>query len=302
MGNRRRTVQLWMLTLTLLLGWGATTGVKACFEVIPKIHSVKCYYGTNFQDYVVRVGSLRMLGNIPGTGCTCALHNNSPIFDLIDYIAVVDSGTNHRVDGVAPWYPWALASSGWDSIYQIVWKGFLSSTQGTGTVAGQPVELIIRAHFPPGYALIPLQNDLPPTILGWGTWNDSLGRPNSDRWWLDWPVDSTFQYIPIDPVSTFFADFDDDLIYTGLPSQASIADMQLYPSPATDVLHLRMPSPNFTFRSVAIYDLNGRCRVQGLSSRGNQLDLDIAALPAGTYFLRFQTAGGAVARKFTKVN
>lgn len=279
----------------------AVLPAKACFEVIPKIHAVTCYYDTtNFHEFMVRVGSLRLETNVPGTLCTFAFHNNAPILDWIDYIAVVDSGTNHRTDGISQWYRSAAASSGWDSIYQIVWDGFLGGIEGAGTTAGTPVELIIRCHFTPGYALIPLFNDLRPTIMGWGDWDDSLQRPMPNRWWLDWPVDSTFQFIPIHAPSSFFSDFDADLVYTSATPDVGAETLKLFPQPAHDVLNLFLPQPAFSFRNVDVYDVQGRPVLSGLHSPTHQLAIDISTLAPGMYFLRFRTAKGVLTRRFWK--
>lgn len=267
-------------------------------DTLSRFHSVTCYYdSSHYQEFVVRVSSLHMSGDVPGTFCTCALRKSAPILDLIDYIAIVDSGTNHRIDGLAPWYFWPNASAGWDSIYNIGWDGFLSQVEGAGTAAGTPVDVIIRAHFPPGYAYVPMYDDLLFTIMGWGSWNDTIQRPNSDRWWADWPRDSNFHFIPIISPSSFFTSLDADLQYVATDPATVFAGLAIYPNPAVDALHLRMPDPRFAFSSVDIYDANGHVVMQGRSAYGNAMDLDVTALEPGAYFLRIGSAKGNVTRK-----
>lgn len=288
------------LAATLFFALGGVRPMKACFEIIPTIHSVTCYYDSLYQDFVVRVGSLRLSTNPPGKWCTCALHNNSPIFDQIQYIAIVDSGTNHRVDGLAQWYPSAMAAAGWDSIYPIHWFGYLTQVEGNGTVGIAPVELVIRAHFPPGYAYVPMFDDIRTAILGWGSWNDTLQRPNNDRWWADWPLDTNFHFVAEPNRSFFFSRFDADLLYTGTSDPIDLVELAIYPNPATDILNLRFSSPSFAFRSLDIYDANGR-RIQGGFRSGKQdLTIDVSTLPSGTYFVRIETGKGWVTRRFLR--
>lgn len=285
--------------LLLLIGLGARSRTKACMDVIPKVHSMVVHYDSSYwQDLVIRIGSLRMLGNAPGTFCTCAIHNPAPLLDLIDYIALVDSGTNHRVDGVAPWYAWSAASSGWDSIYQITWDGFLSQIEGAGTVAGTPVELIVRAHFPVGYAYIPMVDDLYNSLLGWGTWNETTLRPNPDRWWVDLPGDSTLDYIAVIAPSSFFINFDEDLVYTGLPGMTMASDLEVFPNPVGDLLHLRWKRRNAGLQSWEVYDLQGHLLLQDNVPSMQSATADVSGLTAGTYLLKVNTNKGAVNKKF----
>lgn len=288
----------------LLLGGlliGAWSPARACMDVIPQFHQVTCHYDSTFWvNYAVRVGSLRMLANADGTYCTCAFHNNSPFFDLIDYIALVDSGTNHLVDGISPWYEWAPASSGWDSIYQIVWRGFLSQVTFQGTQPG-PVELIIRGHFPPGYAFIPMQNDLPPTILGWGTWNNTTMRPNPDRWWLDWPLDSNFVFVNVPHGNSFFNDLDQNLVYTGSASPALADALQVFPVPARDHIDFRVSDRSVLVRSIELWDMQGRLHYRQDALAGTEGRLDLAALAPGSYCMRLQTNKGMVSKRFSKL-
>jgi hypothetical protein len=63
----------------------------------------------------------------------------------------------------------------------------------------------------------------------------------------------------------------------------------LYPNPAKNVLNLIISSPENNNINIMITDLAGKKVYQqafSLSNGGNNLDLDIARLPAGTYFLK----------------
>lgn len=286
-----------VLSFCATIGW--TNSAKACMEVIPKIHAVVCHYdSTNWQNFAVRIGSLRMTGDAPGTFCTCAFHNNSPIFDLIDYIAIVDSGTNNRTAGLSPWYASSLASSGWDSIYQIIWDGYLSQVQGGGTIGNQPVELIIRAHFTPGYALIPMRNDMLPTILGWGSWNDTLDRPNPDRWWMDLPTDSTFEFIPVFSPTSFFTDLDADLFAVGTTDFVQMPQISVFPNPTTEMLFFRNGNPRTRFQAIEVFDAMGKRILHQQLAPQSEFALNVADLPPANYFARLQTSHGTVTQRF----
>jgi hypothetical protein len=291
-----------LLLTGIILSLATPNTTKACFDTTSTFPSVICYYDTtNFDEFIVRISGFTVTGHPPGTFCTCAIWNNSPLLDYIDYVAFVEAGTNIRVDDFAQWYAWAPATDGWDSTYNIGWDGYLGQVEGNGTNAGAQADFIIRAHFGPGYAYIPMVNDLAAGIIGWGTWNDSTLRPNPDRWWNAFPAQSYFQYIAVHMPSTFFEDFDNDLLYTGIHDRTDFSQMELFPVPASDVLNLRLPIPRFTFKSVDIYDAMGRPVMQGLSSPTNELAMDVGALAAGTYFLRIETPSGTVTRRFSKV-
>jgi len=79
-----------------------------------------------------------------------------------------------------------------------------------------------------------------------------------------------------------------------------INEMQVYPSPANNILQVELPDENL-LHSVALFDLHGRMvqQVTGLSSQ--RTTLDVSQLPNGLYVVAAQTAQGTLVRKVAKV-
>lgn len=172
------------------------------------------------------------------------------------------------------------------------------TTRTLPCVCGAHVELIVRCHFPPGYAYAPMFDDLHPTIMVWGNWNDTLQRPSSNRWWLDWPFDTTFYFEPIISPTSFFTDLDDDLIYTGTTDGAAHQELELHPNPASNRLNLGVRGSTRPIQEVEVIDLQGHRLMQVLPSPCHRLALDVSSLPQGLHFVRVRTASGTVTRKF----
>jgi hypothetical protein len=281
----------------LTLVGGILQPSKACLDTIPRIHSATCFYdATNYSEMVVRIGSLRTAATAQGTWCTCAIHNNHPVLDFIDYIAVVDSGTNNRAAGFGAWYRDTITDAAWDSVFTIGWQGFLSQLVLGPTVAGTPVELVIRAQLN-GYTMPYLWGDLRPSILAWDNWDfNSQVTLNVHRWWRDWPIDTTFVFVPINQPTSFFSDFDADLLYVGADEADDLAKLQIFPNPVVDVLNVKMARPQYAF-SIRIYDATGKpvAKANGIGA----LSLNCMFLTPGIYFAEVQTAQGTVTRKFT---
>jgi hypothetical protein len=287
-----------MLVLLLFLGVLAKfQSAKACFEIIPKIHSVTCYYdSSHFRDFAVRVGSFRTAANPAGTWCTLAIWHNSPLLSQINYIAIVDSGTTNRTPGYPEWRPDAGASSAWDTIYNIHWNAFLTQLV-SATTSGQPVEIIIRCNFTVGYALIPMMADIRNALLGWANWDDSLHFPSAiNRWWLDWPADS-FVFVPIHKPSPFFSNLDADLLYVGNePLTVNSLHLSVFPNPARDFVHLETSGYN-AIRSVEIFDANGKLEMTARPLVPLDLDLDVRQLIDGLHFARIHTVRGDLTKR-----
>ena len=79
----------------------------------------------------------------------------------------------------------------------------------------------------------------------------------------------------------------------------------IYPNPAKSTLNLVVSSPENNNISIMITDLAGKKVYQqgfSLINGGNNLDLDIAKLPAGTYFLKAACNNGCktAVSKFVK--
>lgn len=77
---------------------------------------------------------------------------------------------------------------------------------------------------------------------------------------------------------------DNMLAYTssGIQSVATSASIQVYPNPATDLLHIQSEAP---VQRVALYNLAGSC-----VATGTEAVLDVTGIPAGTYLLQIRAA------------
>ena len=74
-----------------------------------------------------------------------------------------------------------------------------------------------------------------------------------------------------------------------------LATLQVYPNPASDVLHIEIPdaTPYRVFNFLGQTVLSGTTTPEGMV-------LDVRVLPAGSYLLELRTAQGPQVRKFTK--
>ena len=77
---------------------------------------------------------------------------------------------------------------------------------------------------------------------------------------------------------------DNMLAYTssGIQTVATSASIQVYPNPATDLLHIQSEAP---VQRVALYNLAGSC-----VATGTEAVLDVTGIPAGTYLLQIRAA------------
>jgi hypothetical protein len=82
---------------------------------------------------------------------------------------------------------------------------------------------------------------------------------------------------------------------TGLfmvPSANDIADvkgdnLEVYPNPATDMLHVKGISENVT---ISMYDATGRLMLRTTAAKGETAQISTATLAEGLYFLKAGTA------------
>lgn len=74
---------------------------------------------------------------------------------------------------------------------------------------------------------------------------------------------------------------------------ALVADVQVFPNPAQDVLQINTDTPIHA----ALFDLNGRVVLAQTAIETTQ-NLEISSLPSGTYFLRSITSNGKPVQTF----
>jgi hypothetical protein len=74
----------------------------------------------------------------------------------------------------------------------------------------------------------------------------------------------------------------------------SLPQLNLYPNPATDVLHLDLKG--FEGRvNTQVFDLTGKLMQAQITEEGSQSQLDIQSLSQGLYILRITDEGGKTA-------
>lgn len=74
------------------------------------------------------------------------------------------------------------------------------------------------------------------------------------------------------------------------------SDFQLYPNPAIDFVRIVTKSPS----KVTVYDLAGRLLPLPVVANGNEIRLDVSALPSGIYTLKFSSGTDTFIRKLLK--
>jgi hypothetical protein len=79
--------------------------------------------------------------------------------------------------------------------------------------------------------------------------------------------------------------------------------LEVYPNPATDIVHLSLDVSTAGIADIVVVELLGRVTQHAqrtLESGHNVLQLNLAALPTGNYALVVTTADGRVVRAITK--
>ena len=76
-------------------------------------------------------------------------------------------------------------------------------------------------------------------------------------------------------------------------SRSSLADVKVFPNPASDMLQIRS---DVEFSAVRIVNMAGQV-VRQLSAEGMECSLSVQGLAAGLYILQLQTANGTVNTK-----
>lgn len=85
----------------------------------------------------------------------------------------------------------------------------------------------------------------------------------------------------------------------GIPSQASLASLRLFPNPAKDVITLSNPN-NLPLKEVQLYDVTGRLVKSVNVTNGLQHQMDISELASATYFLLITAENGQLTKQLVK--
>jgi minor extracellular serine protease Vpr len=74
----------------------------------------------------------------------------------------------------------------------------------------------------------------------------------------------------------------------------------LFPNPATDVVHLRLIDNNSKLEDITIFGLDGKTINAEVNHQGNEAFINLTSIPAGTYVVRVQSNNSFSMRKFIK--
>ncbi|WP_378179122.1 HYR domain-containing protein [Aquimarina sp. SS2-1] len=78
------------------------------------------------------------------------------------------------------------------------------------------------------------------------------------------------------------------------------AGVSLYPNPVIDVLHVTNPDRT-TLKRIEVYDINGRLVLASANEGANEnLQIDVAKLESGPYFVRLQGEEGSITKQLIK--
>jgi len=150
-----------------------------------------------------------------------------------------------------------------------------------------------------------LTNNVTVTHTAAGT--DPVGSPNT--WTMDWTAPAagtgtvTF-YAAVNASNANGAGTGDQIFITSLEvaeSNIGIAENldqavgTLYPNPATDIIHLNVPSNS----EVRVYDNAGRAVLSMTTDQAVQ-EMDVSALQQGIYFVQIAFDGQYASRSFVK--
>lgn len=78
--------------------------------------------------------------------------------------------------------------------------------------------------------------------------------------------------------------------WVGLEGVTVVKAAKIYPSPANDILYLVFPKEEIGDYSIQLYDLMGKLVFSNQGNqRSNQIEIDVSALPIGTYIVRMES-------------
>jgi hypothetical protein len=87
-----------------------------------------------------------------------------------------------------------------------------------------------------------------------------------------------------------------DSLYTPIKNNFNNVDVQLYPNPVKDILHISLPAMYSENYSIVVSDIRGMVLLQ----KNNCQTIDFSALSAGIYLVEFQSKGLRIVQKVIK--
>ncbi|MEM0998487.1 MAG: T9SS type A sorting domain-containing protein [Bacteroidota bacterium] len=275
--------------------------LRACLDYHTTVF-ITCHYDDpTFNEIAITVSNLRLFGGNPNDFCSCGITNYTNLFNQIQYIAFVDSGTTNPLAGFDVWTPDANSTNAWESVLATGdWNGFVSSVNGNGLPANTKVELIIRASLPPGYTYSILDSNVVATQLGTDEWdNTNQNLANTHQSVTGFWTGGSPQLIAEPANSTYFQDLDNSILLSA-EGPKNQAYLEVGPIPASDHLRLRLKNPHLFLDAAEIYNAAGQqvARVPLSVLHSGEAEIAVYDYPEGIYFLRVHTANGNQTKKF----
>jgi hypothetical protein len=240
---------------------------------------VTAKYNESFTDLELTIHNLNIFAGADGDFCTCGVISSyESLFDGIYYVAFVDSGTTNLIQGFAPWVASPSASEAWQEHTASVspWNAFVAGVIDQMT-PGLAVELIIRLNVPEELQefqfLAEILFDSSLATDEWDAENETLAQSHNSI--------SAFGTIT-------FLEVDDSYFTTSVPETGSGRFFNVYPNPSEGQFTVDFTEihPN---QSMEVIDVKGQV-VQTISATGlNRMDLNLANLENGFYYLRLRS-------------
>ncbi len=271
-----------------------------------------CAYAHQIE---LRVTNIRLMNENPNKICSCALASYSSIFDSLNYVAFVDSGTNDPYQGFASFNENPSSSSAWQNHHpgQGDWNGFVADVIDSGLSSQDPVEMVIRATSTQSIGLdtgcVPYDSTLSRTVaqssLGTDAWDtsaqDLVMSHNSVRSFDPAAHDSS--WVTLEQKSPSYFTQLDSAILNNIPSsliQDQGTSLRIYPNPASDRLFIELGEGEL--QRVEFLDMRGRSlrtvdMEEGISRNRGTLSLDKGLPSQGVVFVKIHTSKGVIARK-----
>ena len=86
------------------------------------------------------------------------------------------------------------------------------------------------------------------------------------------------------------------ILVTGLEPEAVFPGLSVFPNPAKDVLHIKLPNQTKPV-DIQLFDANGKPVYESKSAVGSQLSLDVSGYKSGVYVLVLESGSKVVKRK-----
>ncbi len=314
--------RLYFLFLLIPFSLFFQQSAKACVkpdsvaQVIVKYDTIwkgGCAYAHQIE---LRVTNIRLMNENPNKICSCALASYSSIFDSLNYVAFVDSGTSDPYQGFASFNKNPSSSSAWQNLHpgEGDWNGFVADVINSGLSSQDPVEMVIRATSTRSIAIdtgcVPYDSTLSRTIaqssLGTDAWDSSaqdlVMSHNSVRSFD--PSNQDSSWVTLEQKSSSYFTQLDSAILNNIPSSLTHYDqetsLRIFPNPAIDRLFIQMQKGEL--QRVEFLNMRGESlRMLQMEERTSgstkTISLEKGLPSSGIVFVKFHTSKGLIGRK-----